>query len=183
MADIRFTAFVQGHNQQRGTGKDPELRFTNSGKPVLSFNTSESHSKKNNQGGYDTTGYTFRRVTVWGEDAERFQSLKDGDLIEVVGREETRSFDKQDGSKGYSLEVTADFVRVKPRKNQQGGQAQGGYQQGGQQNQRPAQGGYQQGQQGQADPWGQQAGGNYNWTSHRKAHRKATTSHLFRPLA
>lgn len=156
MADIRFTAFVQGHNQQRGTGKDPELRFTNSGKQVLSFNTSESHSKKNNQGGYDTTGYTFRRVTVWGEDAERFQSLKDGDLIEVVGREETRSFDKQDGSKGYSLEVTADFVRVKPRKNQQGGnqQQQGGYQQ--HQNQQPP-------QQGGADPWGNQPDGNYDW--------------------
>lgn len=161
MADIRYTAFVQGHNQQTGKGKDPELRYTNSGKPVLSFNSSESHSRKDENGQWQNTGHTYRRVTVWGEDAERFQNLKDGDMVEIVGREETRSYDKQDGSKGYSVEVTADFVRLKPRKNQ--GAQQGGYQGGQSVQQMQANAQNQMRSNQQADPWNQQAGGSYDW--------------------
>lgn len=166
MADIRFTAFVQGVNQQTGTGRNPALSFTKSGTPVLGFNTAEPHSVKDDtqQNGYRKTGTTYRQVTIWGEDAERWQNVAPGTRVEIIGREETREFEKQDGSRGYSLEVRADFMRVAPSRN---GSQQGGYQNSA--GQTPAQ--MQQNAQNQNrapqgnDPWAAQSGGNYDWGS------------------
>lgn len=173
MADIRFTAFVQGINPNTGNGKNPELRYTpQTNIPVLNFNTAETHSKKNPQGDYDKTGTTYRKVTLWGTLAEQWKDVPPGTRIEIIGREETREYQTQNGDTGRSLEVTADFIRIAPTKNGQAQQnnttappAQNAYAggfgapQGGQQPQgQPPQSGAP-----QADPWGQQAGGEYGW--------------------
>lgn len=166
MADVRFTAFVQGVNPQTGNGKDPELRYTQTGRPVLTFNSAETHSRKNQQGGYDNTGQTFRKVTVWNDAGRLAELVKPSMRVEIIGREETRSYDKQDGSKGYSFEVTADFLRVIPPKNQQDNQPQGGsFQNAAGQTGQGANswGGQPQQQSGQVDPWASQSNGNYNW--------------------
>ncbi len=172
MADIRFTAFVQGTNPNTGNGKNPELRHTNSGLPVLNFNTAETHSKKNPQGDYDKTGTTYRKITLWGTLADTWANIQPGTRIEIIGREETREYQTQNGDTGRSLEVTADFIRIAPTKNGQQNQqsnatgpTQSGYSggfgapQGGQQ----PQGQNPQQDAPQADPWSQQAQGNYNW--------------------
>lgn len=175
MADIRFTAFVQGINPNTGNGKNPELRHTNSGLPVLNFNTAEPHSTKdpNDPSGYRKTGTTYRKITLWGTLADTWANIQPGTRIEIIGREETREYQTQNGDTGRSLEVTADFIRIAPTKNGQQNQQSnttapptqnayaGGFgapQGAGQpQGQAPAQGAP------QADPWAQQPSGNQAW--------------------
>lgn len=173
MADIRFTAFVQGVNPNTGNGKNPELRHTNSGLPVLNFNTAEPHSTKdqNDPTGYRKTGTTYRKITLWGTLADTWANIQPGTRVEIIGREETREYKTQDGQTGRSLEVTADFIRIAPTKNGQAqqsnttGPVQSGYAGGfgtPQGNQQP-QGQHPQAGAPQADPWSQQAGGDYGW--------------------
>lgn len=174
MADIRFTAFVQGINPNTGNGKNPELRTTNSVLPVLNFNTAEPHSTKdqNEPSGYRKTGTTYRKVTLWGTLADTWANIQPGTRIEIIGREETREYQTQNGDTGRSLEVTADFIRIAPTKNGQQNQQSnatgpvqsayaGGFgaPQGGAQPQGQAP------QQGapQADPWAQPPSGNQAW--------------------
>lgn len=161
MANISFTGRL---------AQDAELRFTPNGKAVASLNVAENHSRKNSQTGeFEDTGTTWRRVTVWGKRGEAIADLKKGAVVLVQGREETREYEKQDGSKGYSLEVTADVVGVVTTGNQQGGG--GGFQQNQQQNTgftntagQTGQGANSWGgQPQQSDPWAGQANGNYNW--------------------
>lgn len=155
MANISFTGRL---------AQDAELRFTPNGKAVASLNVAENHSRKNSQTGeFEDTGTTWRRVTVWGKRGEAIADLKKGAVVLVQGREETREYEKQDGSKGYSLEVTADVVGVVPTGNQQGGgsQSQGGFTNAaGQAGQGANSWG---GQPQQSDPWAGQANGNYQW--------------------
>lgn len=155
MANISFTGRLS---------QDAELRFTPNGKAVASLNVAENHSRKNSQTGeFEDTGTTWRKISVWGKRGEAVGDLKKGTVVLVQGREETREYEKQDGSKGYSLEVTADVVGVVPTGNQQGGgnQSQGGFQDAtGQTGQGANSWG---GQPQQSDPWAGQANGNYNW--------------------
>lgn len=155
-------------------GSEPELRFTGGGDPVLNFSLAENHKRKNQQTGqWETVGTTWRKVTVWarnGLDPQHLSGvLKKGTPVIVAGPEQNREYTTRDGARGYSLEVTARLLGVipyAPKNNAaQPPQApQGGYQQ---QQQRPPQ---QQGPVNQklpenpgGDPWGQQAGGNYDW--------------------
>lgn len=154
---------------------DGELRFTPNGKAVYNLSIPENHGYKNQQTGeWEKTGTTWRSVEVWGPDAEAAaEGVRKGDLLIIVGREELEEFQRKDGTSGAKLKFRA-FQLAKvlkaPRQGQNTAQNQ---QWGGEQNttqrpyqpqggsQRPPQGGPQQGQ--QADPWGQQGGGNYQW--------------------
>lgn len=146
--------------------RDPELRFTPSGKAALNFSLPENHGYKDQQTGeWKQTGTTWRAVTLWGDDATyASEILRKGDLVQVTGREKLETFQRQDGTEGSKLALQAFTVAkvLKAPKQPRDGyqdQQQGGYQQA------PQQQGYQQKPQGtpQADPWSQQAGGNYNF--------------------
>jgi len=110
---------------------EPALKFTPSGKAVLEFSLAENHSKKNQQGGWDDDGTTWRRVSIWDKKAEALaEVLKKGDRVLVQGQERLREYEAKDGTTGRSLEITAREVGVIPRA-QQNNQQQGGW--GGQQ--------------------------------------------------
>lgn len=118
---------------------EPALKFTNSGKAVLEFSLAENHSKKNQQGGWDDDGTTWRRVSIWEKKAEALaEVLKKGDRVIVTGQERIREWEGKDGGKGQSLEVNAREVGVIPRAQQNSGNQGGGWG----------------GQQGGSDPWG-----------------------------
>lgn len=68
--------------------------------------TSEPHSRKNDQGGYDTTGRTFRTLRGRGIDWSQFQER---DRIAFHGREVTEERE-HDGKKYYDLNVWVDGV-------------------------------------------------------------------------
>ena len=98
---------------------EPNLKFTNSGKAVLEFSLAENHSKKNQQGGWDEDGTTWRRVTIWDKKAEVLaEVLKKGDRVIVTGSERLREYTAKDGTQGRSLEVNARDIGIIPRAQQ-----------------------------------------------------------------
>ena len=92
-------------------GRDPEMRYTPSGRPVTEFSVAVNQSTKNQQTGEWVEATDWFRVTVWGDRAERTaESLRKGNRVFVEGRFRTREFEARDGQKRISLEVTADNV-------------------------------------------------------------------------
>lgn len=127
-------------------GKVEEIKFSNDGQARIKFSVGESHSKFDKQANaWKDTGTTWRNVTVFGKRAESLSDvLRNGakQQVVVIGREETREYDKSDGSgKGYSFDVVADIVGIIPAPQQNGQQQsnQGQQQQpwGGQQQSQP----------------------------------------------
>ena len=101
-----------------GTINDPELRFTQSGKPVLGFSLAQNHRKKDQSGEWQDDGTTWRKVTVWDKKGEVLaEHLAKGMRVIVTGEERIREFEKKDGSKGQSLELNAKEVGIVPKQN------------------------------------------------------------------
>jgi single-strand DNA-binding protein len=79
--------------------KDPELKFTSSGKAALSFRIAVDGA-----GGADESG--FFTCTAWGRLAENLvESLKKGERVLVSGRLRHRQFDLEGGKKSSTIEV------------------------------------------------------------------------------
>jgi len=77
--------------------------------PSWGLKTAEAHSKKNDQGTYDTIGRTFRTVKVSRASGIDLSEFRKGDRVHVWGTEstETREFE---GKKYYDLIMWADRV-------------------------------------------------------------------------
>jgi single-strand DNA-binding protein len=92
-------------------GRDPEMRYTPSGRPVTQFTVAVNQSTKNQQTGEWTEETDWFRVSVWGDRAERAaDQLRKGNRVFVEGRFKSREYETQDGQKRISLDVTADQV-------------------------------------------------------------------------
>lgn len=105
-----------------GNVAKPELRFTQAGKPVFGFSLAQSHRKKDQAGQWQDDGTTWRKVTVWDQKGELLaEHISQGDRVMVVGQERIREYDKQDGSKGQSLELNAKEVGIVPKQNNNNG--------------------------------------------------------------
>lgn len=102
-----------------------ELRFTPQGIAACSFTVAVNERKKT-QDGWTDDGATFYSVTVWRDYAENVaEALGDkGMRVVVTGKVRTRDYERRDGGKGISLEVTADEVAISiPRQRRQPQQA------------------------------------------------------------
>lgn len=87
--------------------KDPELRYTPSGQPVLTFNMATNRSIKKNDQWEDVP--TFHRIVVWGKIAEWLSNhLFKGYKVAVEGRIESREYTKKDGTKDRMREIIAE---------------------------------------------------------------------------
>jgi single-strand DNA-binding protein len=92
-------------------GRDPEMRYTPTGRPVTQFSVAVNQSTKNQQTGEWTEETDWFRVSVFGDRAERAaEQLRKGNRVFVEGRFRTREFEGNDGQKRTSLDVTADNV-------------------------------------------------------------------------
>ena len=102
-----------------------ELRFTPQGVAAASFTVAVNERKKT-QDGWTDDGATFYRVTVWRDYAENVADklAEKGMRVVVAGKVRTRDYERRDGGKGISLEVTADEVAISiPRQRRQPQQA------------------------------------------------------------
>jgi single-strand DNA-binding protein len=99
-------------------GRDPEMRYTPSGRPVTEFSVAVTHSSRDQATGeWSDEATDWFRVTVWGDRAERAaEQFRKGNRVFVEGRFRTREFERKDGTKGVSLEITADNVIAFERK-------------------------------------------------------------------
>lgn len=94
--------------------KDPEVRYTQSGKCVCTFVLAVNRETKNEQGTYDAD---FVPVVVWGKAAELSgNSLAKGHRVLVEGRLQNRSYEAKDGSKRYIAEIISQHIEFVERK-------------------------------------------------------------------
>lgn len=87
--------------------KDPEMRYTQSGKGVCSFTLAVD--RRFSKEGQQTAD--FIPIVAWNKLAEICgDNLVKGRRISVEGRMQVRNYDAQDGTKRYVTEVIADEV-------------------------------------------------------------------------
>jgi single-strand DNA-binding protein len=103
-------------------GRDPELRYTPSGRPVATFSVAVNQATRNQQTGEWNEATDWFRVSVWGDRAERAaEQLRKGSRVFVDGRFRTREYETNDGRKGLSLDLSADTVVSLDRREQEPG--------------------------------------------------------------
>ena len=103
-------------------GKDPEMRYTQSGVPVTSFNVATSR-RWTNANGESQEKTTWFRVTCWRKLAElTAQYLKKGRLVLVEGDIDASSWTDKEGNARASLELTAINVKFLGSREGDGGE-------------------------------------------------------------
>lgn len=114
-------------------GKDPEMRYTPSGKAVATFSMATNRNHKD-PAGERAKETMWWRITVWDKQAEIIsQYVKKGRLVHVEGRLEgdpatggPRIWTRSDGTAGASFEVTASNVLFLDRDPEDQGFSGGG---------------------------------------------------------
>jgi len=95
------------------TGREPEMRFTPSGKPVTNFSVAVN-SKFGEQ---DTTEWF--NIVCWSKLAETCnQYLQKGQQVYVEGRLQTQTWE-QDGETKYKTEIVANRVLFLGKRKQE----------------------------------------------------------------
>jgi single-strand DNA-binding protein len=88
-------------------GREPEMRYTPSGRPVTTFTVATSRSWNTADGEHHTETEWFNIVT-WSNLAETCkQYLTKGQQVYIEGRLQTRHWEDKEGNKHNSVEVVA----------------------------------------------------------------------------
>lgn len=99
--------------------KDPEVRYTQTGKVVTQFTLAVDRPFKDANGNKETD---FIPIVVWGKAAELVgNSCQKGHRLLVDGRLQIRSYEAKDGSKRWVSEIIANGVEFVERKSDKGG--------------------------------------------------------------
>jgi single-strand DNA-binding protein len=88
-------------------GRDPEMRYTPSGRPVTTFSVATSRSWHSADGERHEETEWFN-VVAWGNLAEICnQHLHKGQQVYIEGRLQTRRWEDAEGNKHFTTEVVA----------------------------------------------------------------------------
>lgn len=99
--------------------RDPEVRYTQTGKVVCQFTIAVDRPFTNQEGQREAD---FIPVVVWGKIAELCgNSLTKGQRALVDGRLQIRSYDAKDGTKRWVTEIIANSIEFIERKASGGG--------------------------------------------------------------
>ena len=92
-------------------GKDPEIRFTGTGRAVCKFPLATTTTWNDNDGNKQERT-EWHNVIVWGKQGENCgKFLSKGRQVFVEGEIRSRSYDDKDGNKRYITEIIAMSVR------------------------------------------------------------------------
>jgi len=93
-------------------GRDPEMRYTPSGRPVTTFTIAVSRSW-NTADGERRTETEWFNIVAWGNLAEICkQYLYKGQQVYIDGRLQTRRWEDKEGQKHTSVEVVANEMMM-----------------------------------------------------------------------
>ncbi|RMF46937.1 MAG: single-stranded DNA-binding protein [Anaerolineae bacterium] len=88
-------------------GRDPEMRYTPSGRPVTTFSMATTRTWTNHEGERRTETEWFN-IVAWGNLAEICkQYLHKGQQVYIEGRLQTRQWEDNEGKKRTSTEIVA----------------------------------------------------------------------------
>lgn len=93
-------------------GRDPEMRYTPSGRPVTTFTVATSRTWNTSDGERHAETEWFN-VVSWGNLAEICkQYLTKGQQVYIEGRLQTRHWDDTEGNKHTSVEIVASEMMI-----------------------------------------------------------------------
>lgn len=106
-------------------GRDPEMRYTPSGKPVTTFSIATSRSWNTSDGDKHSETEWFN-IVAWGSLAEICkQFLTKNRLVYIEGRLQTRHWEDNDGNKRTSTEIVAnEMIMLDEKKDGNNGQVE-----------------------------------------------------------
>lgn len=100
--------------------RDPEMRYTNSGTPVVTFGMATNKSWKDAEGETKELA-EFHNLVAWNKMAEICQQLlAKGMKIYVEGSLSTRSWEAEDGCTKYKTEIRVEDMILLDSKGKQG---------------------------------------------------------------
>ena len=101
-------------------GRDPEMRYTPSGRPVTTFSVATSRSWNTSEGEKHVETEWFN-VVAWSNLAEICkQYLSKGQQVYIEGRLQTRHWDDQEGNKHTSVEIVANEMIILGERRESG---------------------------------------------------------------
>jgi single-strand DNA-binding protein len=107
-------------------GKDPEVRYTQSGTAVASFSLATSERFKGKTGEWEEKT-EWHNITLWGRLAEiSGEYLAKGKTVYIEGRLQTRKWQDRDGKDRYTTEIVGDRMQMLSGKGDGGGRQGGG---------------------------------------------------------
>ena len=93
-------------------GRDPEMRYTPSGRPVTTFSVAVSRSWSSSDGSRRSETEWFS-IVAWGNLAEICKKyLNKGQQVYIEGRLQTRQWEDKEGQKRTSVEVVANEMMM-----------------------------------------------------------------------
>ena len=99
--------------------RDPEMRYTNSGTPVVTFGMATNKSWKDAEGETKELA-EFHNLVAWNKMAEICQQLlAKGMKIYIEGSLSTRSWEAEDGSTKYKTEIRVEDMILLDSKGKQ----------------------------------------------------------------
>ncbi len=105
--------------------REPELRYTTGGTPVVTFGLATNKSWKDQDGNVKEVA-EFHNIVAWNKMAEICQQLlAKGMKVYIEGSLTTRSWEAEDGSTRYKTEVRVDDMILLDSKGKQGAGLEG----------------------------------------------------------
>lgn len=96
------TIMVKGN-----AGTNLTVRYTANGKAMGEFSLGD------NYGFGDKKSTQWWKVVIWGDAAHDFERrITKGIACEVTGRAEVRTFEKKDGTKGWSAQIHSETIKL-----------------------------------------------------------------------
>lgn len=90
---------------------DAELRYTKTGKPVLTFRMATNKYVN------EVQNTSYHNIVCW-VDAELYSGLRKGDFVAVAGELRSRSYEDKKGEKRYVTEVVAQNLTYGLKQNE-----------------------------------------------------------------
>jgi len=100
-------------------GADPEVRYTQDGTPVATFNLATDEQWKDKDGN-KIQKTEWHRIVAWRKLGETCgEYLTKGKLVYIEGKIQTRQWEDKDGGKRYTTEVVATNMKMLGGTNEQ----------------------------------------------------------------
>lgn len=101
-------------------GKDPEIRFLESGVAIANFSLATSETYTDRTSGERRNQTEWHNIVLWrglAEVAEKY--LKKGQKVYIEGKLRTRSWNDKEGNTRYTTEIVADNMTMLTPRNEE----------------------------------------------------------------